>query len=252
MPLGAAGVRCTGVGAEPEGVDGCRTGGEVRGGTGELASAVAPGGCAGAAVGVGPGVVVRLTSDGEDDPVAARRWTTGGVAVGSEAEGTVGASSMRGAPTGVGPLVPGVRWTVTSTAEPTDATVGPAGTVVGVPAFGAEPAERPARSLSAEAAADPPASAVPPPPPVLLAAFAPDAAGLAEARGATGSVRRCTAVAPVWALVRDCGGRDGEAAGMFLTRRPDAGGDTTGAALGPAGTARVGAATAEGPTVATR
>ncbi|MDH6219241.1 hypothetical protein [Streptomyces pseudovenezuelae] len=240
MPLGAAVVRCTGVGAEPEGADGCCTGGEVRGGTGELASAVARGGCAGAAVGVGPGLVVRPTSDGEDDPVAVRRWTTGGVSVGPEAEGTTpGASSIRGASTGVEPLSPGARCTTTSATSPTERAVG------------AEPVERPARSLSAEGAADPPVSAVPPPVPPA-AAFAPDAAGPAEARGATGNVRRCTAAAPVRALVRDCGGRDGEAAGMFLTRRPDAGGGITGAALGPAGTARVGAATAEGPTAATR
>ncbi|MGW1214775.1 hypothetical protein ACWD5F_34650 [Streptomyces sp. NPDC002499] len=254
LPPGASAVRCTGVGvvlgaagfrrtgvAEPSAVgagsgdvDRCTEGGEVLGGTAELVSAMREAEIGGV-VGAGTGAVVRLTSVGETDPVAARRWTTGSAAVDSGTEGTAGgAGSTRGASTGVVPPSPGARCTTASVTGPTEGTVG------------AGPAERTARSLSAEGAADPPVSAGPP------AAFAPEAVGPAEARGATGSVRRCTAVAPVRALVRDCGGRDGEAAGTFRTRRPDAGGDTTGAALGPAGTARVGAAAAEGPAAAIR
>ncbi|MFJ6083171.1 hypothetical protein ACIQI8_17415 [Streptomyces sp. NPDC092369] len=240
MEPGAAGFCRTGVpepsavGAGPGEADRCTAGGEVLGGTGELVSAMREAETGGV-VGEGPGVAVRLTSVGESEPVAARRWTTGSVSVESGSEGTAGgAASTRGAPTGVVPLSPGARCTTASATGPTGGAVG-AGSV-----------ERTARSLSAEGAADPPVSAVPP------AAFAPEAMGPAEVRAATGSVRRCTAVAPVRALVRDCGGRDGDAAGTFRTRRPDAGGDTTGAALGPAGTARVGAATAEGPAAATR
>ncbi|MFJ4787092.1 hypothetical protein [Streptomyces sp. NPDC088794] len=259
-PPGAFALRCTGVGvvlgaagfcrtgvAEPSAVgagsgdvDRCTEGGEVLGGTGELVSAMREAEIGGV-VGPGLGVVVRLTSVGETDPLATRRWTTGSAAVESGTEGTAGgAGSTRGASTGVMLLSPGARCTTASVTGPTE------GIVV------AGPAERTARSLSAEVAADPPGSAVRPPP-VLLDVLAPDAVGPAEARGATGNVRRCTAVELVRALVKDCGVRDGDVAvGTFRTRRPDAGGDTTGAALGPAGTARVGAAAAEGPAAATR